>query len=379
MAEYSKVNFIEKWWRQIDQATMISIFILIIFSAMLVTTASPAVANRIGLVDTYFITKQFIFLALALISIFVISSLNNTLLKAFVLIGFTLTIISLVIVKFYGHEVKGAVRWINVAGFTLQPSEFIKPFFAILIGWLLSLKYIDDLPIIKICFFLYCTVATLLIIQPDFGMLVIITFIFGVQLFVAGLPFIWVFMCVCGFGMIIISAYFTFSHVAHRINSFLFPKGSENYQVNKSIAAFKKGGLYGMGPGEGAVKQNIPDSHTDFIFAVAGEEFGAIIAVSIIAVFAFLVIHNLLKLFKNDDPFVQIAGVGIIAYIGMQAIFNIGVTLNLFPTKGMTLPLISYGGSSTIAISIAFGLLLNLTKRKASMVRYKKNDFMIGY
>lgn len=375
MAEYSKVNFIEKWWRQIDQSTMIAILILIIFSAMLVTTASPAVANRIGLVDNYFTTKQFLFLAIALFLIFVISSLSHYLLKAFVLTGFVLTIISLVIVKFYGHEIKGATRWINIAGFTLQPSEFVKPFFAILIGWLLSLKYIDDLPIIKICMFLYLLVATLLAIQPDFGMLVVLTSIFVIQLFVAGLPFILLLACLCGFSIIILAAYFIFPHVATRINSFLYLKVSENYQVNKSLMAFKEGGLYGKGPGEGAIKQNIPDSHTDFIFAVAGEEFGAIIAMFIIAVLAFLIIHNLLKLFKNDDAFIQIAGVGIISYIGMQAIFNIGVTLNLFPTKGMTLPLISYGGSSTIAISIALGLLMNLTKRKTSMVKYKRKDY----
>jgi cell division protein FtsW len=274
-------------------------------------------------------------------------------------------------VKFYGYEVKGAVRWMRIAGFSYQPSEFMKPCFAVVTGWILSLKYHGDFPSFKICALLYFIVAILLISQPDFGMLVLTTAVFAVQLFVSGLPIAWIFISIISGMFGVISAYFLLPHVATRINNFLDPANNENYQVAKSILAFEQGGLYGKGPGEGDVKQHLPDSHTDFIFAVAGEEFGAIICVILILVFAFIVIRTLIKLNNENDKFVQLAAVGIITQFGLQATINIGVTLNLLPTKGMTLPFISYGVSSPLAISLALGMLLGLTKRKTSLVKYK--------
>ena len=273
--------------------------------------------------------------------------------------------------KFYGYEVKGATRWIRIAGFSYQPSEFMKPFFAVVIGWILSLKYEEDFPSISLCLILYIIVAILLIVQPDFGMLILTTAVFATQLFIAGLPRIWIFIAFIGSFGGIMSAYILLPHVTSRINSFLDPVGNENYQAEKSILAFEHGGLYGRGPGEGSIKQYLPDSHTDFIFAVAGEEFGAIICVMIMLVFAFIVLRTLFRLVGEEDKFVQLASTGLITQFGLQATINMGVTLNLLPTKGMTLPFISYGGSSTLAIAITVGMLLGLTKRKTSLVRYK--------
>ena len=377
MQDFSKNNFIKNWWRGIDQQTITALAILIGFSLMLVTTTSSAVAEKIGLTDNYFSSRQVLHLLVASAFVLIFSSLEKKWIKRLGILGFLFSIVMLILVKFYGYEVKGATRWIRIAGFSYQPSEFIKPFFAIVTGWILSLGYEENFPSFRACIVLYGIVASLLIIQPDFGMLVLITAVFGTQLFVAGLPIIWLFLAVIGGFFGTISAYFFLPHVTSRINSFLDPENSENYQVVKSILAFERGGLYGRGPGEGAIKQHLPDSHTDFIFAVAGEEFGAIICIMLISVFAFIVLRTLIHLNSENDKFVQLASVGIITQFGLQATINMGVTLNLLPTKGMTLPFISYGGSSTLAIALAVGMLLGLTKRKTSLVKYKMQNIDI--
>ncbi|MFN9477073.1 MAG: putative lipid II flippase FtsW [Rickettsiales bacterium] len=372
-----KNNFINRWWKVIDQQTIIAMVILLAFSLMLVTTASPAVANRIGLTDNYFSSRHVVFLALAVIIILTFSLLDKKWIRRLAIFGFLGSLLMLVLVKFYGFEVKGATRWINIGGFSYQPSEFIKPFFAVVTGWILSLHYYEEFPSFKVCFILFVSVAALLIIQPDFGMLVMVSAVFGIQLFVAGLPIIWLFIAIFASVFGSIGAYLLLPHVASRINRFLDPVNSENYQVTRSLEAFESGGLYGKGPGEGSVKQFLPDSHTDFIFAVAGEEFGAIICLMIIITFAYIVIRILINLLHEDDKFIQIAAIGIISQFGLQAVINMGVSLNLLPTKGMTLPFISYGGSSTLAISTGMGMLLGLTKRKASLVKYRLQNVEI--
>ena len=372
-----KNNFINRWWKVIDQQTIIAMVILLAFSLMLVTTASPAVANRIGLTDNYFSSRHVVFLALAVIIILTFSLLDKKWIRRLAIFGFLGSLLMLVLVKFYGFEVKGATRWINIGGFSYQPSEFMKPFFAVVTGWILSLHYYEEFPSFKVCFMLFISVAALLIIQPDFGMLVMVSAVFGIQLFVAGLPIIWLFIAIFASVFGSIGAYLLLPHVASRINRFLDPVNSENYQVTRSLEAFESGGLYGKGPGEGSVKQFLPDSHTDFIFAVAGEEFGAIICLMIIITFAYIVIRILINLLHEDDKFIQIAAIGIISQFGLQAVINMGVSLNLLPTKGMTLPFISYGGSSTLAISTGMGMLLGLTKRKASLVKYRLQNVEI--
>lgn len=377
MKDFSKNNFIKNWWRNVDQQTIIALSILILFSLMLVTTTSPAVAEKIGLVDNYFSSRQAIYLTIASFFVFMFSSLDIKWIKRLAILGFLINLAVLVLVKFYGYEVKGATRWIRIAGFSYQPSEFIKPFFSVVTGWILSLRYNEDFPSFTVCGGLYIVVAILLIIQPDFGMLVLVTAVFSVQLFIAGLPFIWIILAIILGLLGTIFAYLLLPHVATRINSFLDPAGNEAYQVTKSILAFEHGGLYGRGPGEGSIKQYLPDSHTDFIFAVAGEEFGAIICLILICIFAFIVLRTLLILKDENNKFIQLATIGLIAQFGLQATINMGVTLNLLPTKGMTLPFISYGGSSTLAISLTIGMVLGLTKRKTSLTKYKQQHIDI--
>jgi len=375
LQQYNKNNsFIKKWWRSIDQQIIIALIILFSFSLILVTTSGSIIANKLGLDEYHFSSRQMIYLFLASLLIVIFSSFEQKWLKRIAILGFVANLILLILVKFYGYEVKGATRWISIFGISMQPSEFIKPFFAVIVGWLLSLKFEDEFPSFSICLFLYVLVAVLLILQPDFGMFVMISAVFGIQLFVSGMPLLWIILAfiVSMFG--ISGAYFFLPHVTKRVNNFLDPDSSENYQVTKSLMAFEHGGMYGIGPGEGSVKQVLPDSHTDFIFAVAGEEFGAIICLIVIGTFAFIVIRSLLKLINENDKFVQFASIGIISQFGLQSIINIGVTLNLLPTKGMTLPFISYGGSSTIAISIGIGMLLGFTKQVTSLTKYKIRD-----
>lgn len=372
-----KNNFIQNWWRSIDQQSIIAFAILIAFSFMLVTTASSSVADKIGLLGSYFSSRQIIYLMIASILLIFFSSLSKRFIKRIAILGLFFNIVILIAVKFLGYEVKGAVRWIRILGFSYQPSEFVKPFFSVTIGWVLSMRGYDNFPSFRISIFLYIIVAALIVTQPDFGMLALMSLVFAIQLFVAGLPVIWILVAVITGILGSFGAYFTLPHVAARINKFLDPTGYENYQVTKSIKAFQHGGLYGRGPGEGTVKQHLPDSHTDFIFAVAGEEFGAIICVFLIIIFAFIVIRTVSRISKTDNKFVQIATVGLISQFALQAAINTGVTLNLLPTKGMTLPFVSYGGSSNLAMGIAIGMMLGLTKHKASLNKFKIHEVSI--
>lgn len=363
-------NFLWRWWRGIDQQTIIALALLFAFSLMLVTTSSPAVASRIGLEESYFSTRQFAYLSFAAIVIFVLSFMDKTMIKRTAVVGFLLSIILLIFVKFFGYDVKGARRWINLFGFSMQPSEFLKPCFSVMTAWILSMRN-SGLPSFTITIGLYAIIAAILITQPDFGMLIMITMVMGIQLFISGLPLLWILIAMFAGTVGIFGAYTMLPHVAQRINSFLDPSGSENYQVTKSIAAFANGGFYGRGPGEGSVKQVLPDSHTDFIFAVAGEEFGAIVCLIIAAIFAFIVVRGLIMLIYEEDRFTILASVGLLSQFGLQAFINMGVTLNLLPTKGMTLPFISYGGCSTLAVAIGMGMLLALTREHTSLTKYK--------
>lgn len=310
------------------------------------------------------------YLALSALMIFAISLYDKLTIRRISIIGFSASMLLLVLVKFYGFDVKGAKRWINIFGFSMKPSEFIKLFFAIVTAWIFSLKA-EGIPAFGISTILYILIAIALVTQPDLGMLVMVSSIWGMQLFIAGLPILWIIIAMVAGAIGIISAYKLLPHAAHRIDAFLDPANTGNYQVSKSLKAFEQGGLYGRGPGEGSMKQIIPDSHADFIFAVAGEEFGAIICLIIAAIFALIVIRGLIMLLNEDDKFTILAASGILCQFGLQAIINMGVALNLLPTKGMTLPFISYGGSSTLSVGIGIGILLSLTKRRVGVSKYK--------
>ncbi|KJV74819.1 cell cycle family protein [Orientia tsutsugamushi str. UT76] len=365
-----KFRILWRWWKSIDQYTVFLLCILSALSLMLVTTSGAAVANRIGVPQSYFASKHIFYVVLAVGTTFVVSFLNKTTIKRLAILGFILNIILLIFIKFYGNPIKGAKRWINIGGISLQPSEFVKPFFLVITGWLLSAIQSNEIRFI-VTIILYLIVALLLITQPDFGMLITISVAFGIQLFIAGIPLLWLLILICISIAGTAGAYSLLPHVKRRINSFLDPSNSENYQVMKSLQAFKNGGLYGKGPGEGLVKHMLPDSHTDFIFAVAGEELGAIVCLIIVAIFTFIVIYGFIKLLFEEDNYTIFVSSGILSQFGFQAIVNMCVSTNLLPTKGMTLPFISYGGSSSVAVAIGVGILLALTRHKTDLSKYK--------
>ncbi|MCE3233379.1 MAG: ftsW [Rickettsiaceae bacterium] len=363
-------NILTTWWWTVDKFSLVAILMIIAFGAMMVATASPAVAERIGYDSFYFVKRQLIFLFIALFTIISISFLSPQNIKRTAAIGFIIGAILMVGVLLFGASTNGAKRWIFIGGMSLQPSEFMKPFFIVVTAWMLSeAKVKDGFKGFQISIVLYGLLAALLISQPDMGMFVVVTAVWSGQLFLAGMPIFW--LAVLGIAgiVILIMAYLFFPHVSKRVDSFLGGGNSTtNYQVERSLEAFDSGGMFGRGPGEGVVKQRLPDSHTDFIFAVIGEELGAVICIFIVWLYGFVVLRGFKLMLGETDLFFVYSVSGLLMQFGAQAIINMGVSMNLLPTKGMTLPFVSYGGSSMLAIAVAMGMLLALTKKRFGYV-----------
>jgi cell division protein FtsW len=358
-------SLLGRWWWTVDRLTFLAVIILIALGAILVTAASPPVAERIGLDSFYFIRRQQVFLGLGLIIIFVTSLFSPKQIRRLAALGFLGSLVLMVLVLFMGTEIKGAHRWLSLGGLSLQPSEFMKPCFAVIIAWVFAEKrHIPDFPGFRMALALYGLTVMLLILQPDLGMTITLTGIFALQFFVAGLSAFWIIVMGLAGLLGLLLAYQLLPHVTDRVDRFLYPESTKNYQVEKSLEAFAQGGFFGQGPGEGEVKHFIPDSHTDFIFAVAGEEFGLFISLAIIGLFTFVVLRSLNRIRGEQDLFVILAVTGIIAQFGLQAIINMGVALHMLPSKGMTLPFLSYGGSSMLSTALGMGMLLALNRHR---------------
>ncbi|HEX4172869.1 MAG TPA: putative peptidoglycan glycosyltransferase FtsW, partial [Acetobacteraceae bacterium] len=268
---------------------------------------------------------------------------------------------------FIGVEIKGARRWISLPSMSVQPSEFLKPCFAVVAAWLISEgRRTPRFPGKLLAIGIFLLIALLLKAQPDIGMLAVISAVFFAQLYIDGLNLFSVAVLLIGAGFAGVGAYMFFPHVQRRIEAFLHPGNGigTDYQPRTALEAFGNGGLLGRGPGEGRVKDVLPDAHADFVFAVAGEEFGMIVCLIIIAVFGFIVLRGLLRLLKEQDLFMVLSCTGLVTGFGLQAFINMASSLQLIPTKGMTLPLISYGGSSALAVALGMGMLLALTRRR---------------
>lgn len=363
-----------RWWFTVDRTTFFCMMALICIGFFLVIAGSPPVARRLGYTDFYFVSRHQIFLGISAVVMVVISMMDASRIRNIALLGFVASFVLLLLLPAIGFENKGSVRWLRFGGMSIQPSEFMKPCFAVVLAWIFSLRLSQPgFPSYRIAIAAYVVVALLLIIQPDFGMTVTITGMFGVQLFLAGISFLWVGgMVVLGAGGVVL-AYFALPHVASRIDRFLDPTSGDNYQVEKSLEAFKGGGWFGVGPGEGVVKQHIPDSHTDFIFAVAGEEFGLLFCMLIVLLFGMIVVRGFLRLGREQDVFRMIAVGGLLAEFGIQSIVNMGVAVNLLPAKGMTLPFLSYGGSSLVAMAGGMGMMLALTRKRYGQPRQTRS------
>ena len=367
------------WWNSIDVKALINIIFIMLLGILLLTSAGSGVSEKLGLSHYYFVKKQLAFLLVGIFTILFLSALNEKYIRRIIFIGFIATIILLILVIFFGDATKGAKRWLNIMGFSLQPSEFLKPFYTCFIAIILSHeKSKINFKIFCICVFFNALIAILLLLQPDFGMTITNTIATFSLFFIAGIKLSWLLLVLVIFVCGIYSAYLFFPHVAQRIDKFMDPTNSSNYQVQKSVSSYLNGGFFGKGPGEGTIKYVLPDAHTDFIFAVGAEEFGLIFCMIIIVAFATFILRALWSLTKCSNLFHVYAIFGIIMHFAMQFLFNIGVTLNIFPTKGMTLPFISYGGSSMLAFSIAAGIYLNLSKnRKLNNLSQNKRFFFV--
>lgn len=372
----TKINFIQKWWLSIDRAMLGLVFVLMVLGNIFVILASPVVANRIGIATNTFLIKNIFFSVVGFGIIIFLSTLNKKQIKMLIPACFVFLEFLLIIVLLFGTKNKGATRWIYVAGFSLQPSEIIKPFFAVLTSYVFVYFKKENNFNIFFAGLIYSFLALLLVLQPDIGMLILISIIFATQLFlvVKSLKY---FFWLGGVAITsLISFYFLFEHFHNRINTFLsglFLNGEKSYQTQKSLSAFANGGILGKGPFEGSIKNYIPDAHTDFIFSVVGEEFGAIICFLIIFLYFYIAIHFILKVIdNNENKYKYLSTISLSFLFLFQALINMGVTLNLLPTKGMTLPLISYGGSSMIGASITIGLLLAFTKKSYHVLSDRK-------
>lgn len=356
-----------RWWWTVDRWTLGAIGTLIGFGYIMMLAASPAVAERIGSSRDLFILKQVFFLAAAGAIVVAVSLASPRTIRRLAIIGCIIALALTVATMVTGVEIKGARRWISLPGLSVQPSEFLKPCFTIVAAWLISEgRRTPRFPGKLLAIGIFLVIALLLKAQPDIGMLAVITAVFFAQLYIDGLNLFLVGILVVGSGFAGVGAYMFFPHVQKRVENFLHPGNmtGSDYQPHTALEAFGNGGLLGRGPGEGRVKDVLPDAHADFVFAVAGEEFGMIVCLMIIAVFAFIVLRGLLRLLKEQDLFIVLSCTGLVTGFGLQAFINMASSLQLIPTKGMTLPLISYGGSSALAVALGMGMLLALTRRR---------------
>ncbi len=356
-------GFFVNWWLTLDKALLVTMLTLAAIGIGLVISASPAVAVRIGAPSDHFIIRHVMFLIPALGLMIACSMLSPQQVWRVASILGGIAILGVVMTHIHGVEIKGGKRWIQMFGFSIQPSEFLKPCFIVIAGWLLARqKTSENFKGGWIALGLYALVVALLITQPDFGMTAVVTVSFMGMLVLWGLRLRW-FVVLTGLAMLGAAlAYLTLGHVQDRVNRFLDPSSGDNYQIERSLEAFTEGGLFGVGVGEGKIKRQLPDAHADFVFSVFGEEMGMIFTLGLVALYGFLVVRGFLRLMQGNSVFAMIAGGGLLFMIGLQALIHMGSATRLLPAKGMTLPLLSYGGSSLVAIGMTMGIILALTK-----------------
>ena len=357
---------IPRWWRTIDKWTLTAVLVLFAIGLLLGLAASVPLAERNGLDPYYYVTRQAFFGGMAMAAIFGVSMMSPVMVRRLGVLGFAGSMLALMLLPVFGTDFgKGAIRWFSFGFASVQPSEFLKPGFMIVIAWLTaSGQDINGPPGKFISFALTVTVVLFLAFQPDFGQAMLVLFGWGVIYFVSGAPMILIVTVMGLTGVGGFAAYHSSEHFARRIDGFLNSDVDPRSQIGYATNAIQEGGFFGVGVGNGQVKWTLPDAHTDFIIAVAAEEYGLILVLIIIGLYCTIVMRSLLRLQRERDPFVRLAGTGLACIFGVQAMINIGVAVRLLPAKGMTLPFVSYGGSSVIAAGITVGMLLALTRTR---------------
>jgi cell division protein FtsW len=355
-----------KWWRTVDKWSMTCVLLLFVIGLLLGLAASVPLAERNGFQTFHYVQRQAVFGGAALVAMLLTSMMSPTLVRRLAVLGFVVAFVALAMLPVFGTDFgKGAVRWYSLGFASVQPSEFLKPGFVVVAAWLMAAsQQINGPPGTAWSFALCVAIAGLLVAQPDFGQACLVLFGWGVMYFVAGAPLVillaMALLTVVGGTL----AYTGSEHFARRIDGFLSPEVDPTTQLGYAEGAIREGGLFGVGVGEGQVKWSLPDAHTDFIIAVAAEEYGLVLVLIVIVLFALVTVRSLVRLIRERDPFIRLAGTGLAAMFGVQAMINMGVAVRLLPAKGMTLPFVSYGGSSLIAGGIAVGMLLAFTRTR---------------
>lgn len=355
-----------RWWRTIDKLSMSCVFILFGIGLLLGLAASPPLAERNGLNAFYYVERQSVFGGLALTAMLLTTMMSPQLVRRLGVLGFFAAFVALAFLPVFGTDFgKGAVRWYSLGFGSFQPSEFLKPGFIVVSAWLMAASQeINGPPGRMYSLIMTAAIVLLLALQPDFGQACLVLFSWGVMYFVAGAPILLLVLLAGGVVFAGTLAYGNSEHFARRIDGFLSPDVDPRTQLGYATNAIQEGGFFGVGVGEGQVKWSLPDAHTDFIIAVAAEEYGLILVLVIIGLFTTITVRSMLRLMRERDPFIRLAGTGLACIFGIQAMINIGVAVRLLPAKGMTLPFVSYGGSSLIAAGVVVGALLAFTRTR---------------
>ncbi|MEJ0091981.1 MAG: putative peptidoglycan glycosyltransferase FtsW [Methylocella sp.] len=365
MVSRAERSALANWWWTIDRWMLAAVAALIVLGLVLTMAGSPPVAERLGLPTFHFVHRQALALIPTIIVLLLTSFLSPRQVRRVALVVFVVSLALIIAALLFGHEVKGSRRWI----FGVQPSEFLKPAFVILAAWAFAEGgRRRDVPGNLFALLLLPLTIIPLILQPDFGQTLLITLVWSALFFMAGLHWFWVVgIGGAGFGGVLI-AYKLVPHVRERVIKFIDPAAGggivDTFQVDTALDSFLSGGWFGKGPGEGTVKRILPDAHTDFIFAVTGEEFGIAACLVIASIFAFIVLRGLFVASRSEDPFCRFAAAGLVMMFGIQSAINMAVNLHLMPAKGMTLPFISYGGSSLVSLALAIGFLIAVMRKR---------------
>ncbi|SFP02773.1 putative lipid II flippase FtsW [Tranquillimonas alkanivorans] len=355
-----------RWWRTVDKWSLSCVLLLFGIGLLLGLASSPPLAARNGFEPFHYVQRQAVFGGAALLALWMTTMMSPQLVRRLAVLGFALSFVALALLPALGTDFgKGAVRWYSLGFASVQPSEFLKPGFVVVAAWLIAAS--QDLggpPGRAWSLGLTILIVAMLAMQPDFGQACLILFSWGVMYFVGGAP---IALLVVLAGAVVLAgtvAYNSSEHFARRIDGFLSPDVDPTTQLGYATNAIQEGGFFGVGVGEGQVKWSLPDAHTDFIIAVAAEEYGLVLVLCIIALYATIVVRSLIRLMRERDPFIRLAGTGLACTFGVQALINMGVAVRLLPAKGMTLPFVSYGGSSLIAGGIMVGMLLAFTRTR---------------
>ena len=368
-------SVLSDWWFTVDRLMFFGMLLLMAAGLLLSFAASPAVAARYDLEPFYFVRRHAMMIVPTVIVMFAASPLSPKMIRRTSLVIFLVGIAMMLRVLFVGSEVKGAQRWLELGSFSFQPTEFVKPAFVVLIAWLFHEHQTrKDVPGIELAVFFYIVFATLLVLQPDFGQTLLVTLVWGGLLFMAGMDLVWIvalaIVAIAG----LTASYFLMPHVASRIDRFLDPQSGDTYQTDRAIESFLQGGWFGRGPGEGTIKTVLPDAHSDFIFAVAAEEYGIVACIVLVAMFAFIVLRGFAKAANEPDGFIRLAIAGLVMLFGFQTLINMSVNVGLLPAKGMTLPFISHGGTSMLSLGLTAGFILGLPRKRPKAAQRVARD-----